>query len=112
MIVCNEPASTAALDAPIAAFNLSAIAVMSLKFSPLCIPLPPEITILAVPSSGLSDLISSFLTNFVFWDGSVFSPLTISADPPEVGAGSNDVGLMVTHFFLSVLLTVANALPA
>ena len=28
------------------------------------------------------------------------------------GAGSKDVGLIVTHFFLSLLLTVANALPA
>ena len=35
---------------------MSAIAVINLKLSPLAIPLPPEITILAVPSSGLSDL--------------------------------------------------------
>ena len=36
----------------------------------------------------------------------------IIADPPEVGAGSKDVGLMVTHFFPSLLFTVAKAFPA
>ena len=40
------------------------------------------------------------------------SPFTISADPPDVGAASKDVGLIVIHFFLSVLFTVAKALPA
>ena len=42
----------------------------------------------------------------------MFSPFTISADPPDVGAASKDVGLIVIHFFLSVLFTVAKALPA
>ena len=106
------PASTAARDAPIAAFNLSAIAFISLKFSPLCIPLPPEITTRAVPSSGLSDLLSSLLINFEIFGTSTASIFSIGADPPEVGAGSNDVGLIVIHFFLSLLLTVANAFPA
>ncbi len=73
---------------------------------------PPEITILAVPSSGLSDLISSFLTNFVKVNSSAPSPLIISAVPPSEGAASNEVGLIVTHFFLSLLLTVAKAFPA
>ena len=40
------------------------------------------------------------------------SALTISAEPPDVGAGSKEVGLIVMHFFLSLLFTVANALPA
>ena len=36
----------------------------------------------------------------------------MGADPPEVSQGSNEVGLIVTHFFVSVLFTVANAFPA
>ena len=43
---------------------------------------------------------------------STASIFSIGADPPEVGAGSNDVGLIVIHFFLSLLLTVAKAFPA
>ena len=35
-----------------------------------------------------------------------------SAEPPEAGAGSNEVGLIVIHFFLSLLLTFTKALPA
>ena len=52
------------------------------------------------------------LTGLISVVASLASAFTISADPPEVAAGSNEVGLIVTHFFLSVLLTVANALPA
>ena len=106
------PASTAALDAPIAAFNLSAISVINLKFSPFCIPLPPETTTLAVPSSGLSDLTSSLLINFDKVNSSVGSIFSIAADPPDVSQGSKDVGLIVTHFLVSLLFTVANAFPA
>ena len=50
--------------------------------------------------------------NLEFLKASPGSDFTISAEPPLAGAGSKDVGLIVTHFFLSVLLTVANALPA
>ena len=106
------PASTAARDAPIAAFSLSAIAVINLKLSPLPIPLPPEITTLAVPSSGLSDFTSSLFINLVKSETSAFSAFTISAVPPVVEAGSKDVGRIVIHFFVSVLFTVANAFPA
>ena len=56
-------------------------------------PRPPEITILAVPSSGLSDLLSSLLINLEIFGTSTESIFSICADPPEVGAGSNDVGL-------------------
>ena len=90
------PASTAALEAPIAAFNLSATSVISLKFSPLCKPLPPEITILAVPNSGLSDLISSLFTNLEFLKASPASDFTISAEPPVAEAGSKDA-VSYTH---------------
>ena len=50
--------------------------------------------------------------NLVDENDSPISPLTISAEPPDVAAGSKEVGLIVIHFFLSVLFTVANALPA
>ena len=69
-------------------------------------------TTLAVPSSGLSDLVSSLLINLDTFGKFAASTFSIAADPPEDGAGSNDVGLIVIHFFLSLLLTVAKALPA
>ena len=46
---------------------------------------------------------------FLLSVGSIFS---IGADPPDFGAASNEVGLIVIHFFLSLLFTVAKALPA
>ena len=85
---------------------------MSLKFSPLSNPLPPETTILAVPSSGLSDFVSSLLTNFEKLGTSAASTFSTCAEPPVLGAGSKEVGLIVTHLFLSLLFTVAKALPA
>ena len=99
-------------DRPIAAPSLSATSVINLKLSPLCIPLPPETTILAVPSSGLSDLISSLLINYVFLKSSPASPFSIVAVPPELSQGSKDVGLIVTHFLASFVFTVAKAFPA
>ena len=83
------------------------MAFINLKFSPLCRPRPPEITTRAVPSSGLSDLVSSLLINFETLGISAASTFSIEEDPPEVGAGSKDVGLIVIHFFLSLLFTVA-----
>ena len=65
-----------------------------------------------MPNSGLSDFISSLLTNFELSNLSPGSDLTISADPPVEGAGSKDVGLIVTHFLGSLLFTVAKAFPA
>ena len=50
--------------------------------------------------------------NFEDKNSSVASIFSIDADPPDNSQDSNDVGLIVTHFILSVLLTVANALPA
>ena len=43
---------------------------------------------------------------------STASTLSICAEPPVFGAGSKEVGLIVTHLFLSLLFTVAKALPA
>ena len=106
------PASTAAREAPTAALSLSAMSVISLKLSPLSNPLPPDITTLAVPSSGLSDFVSSLLRNFEKLGTSTASTFSTWAEPPVLGAGSNYVGLIVTHFFLSLLFTVAKAFPA
>lgn len=55
----TNPASTAAREAPTAAFSLSASSYSILKFSPLFMPRPPEITRLALVSSGRSDLVNS-----------------------------------------------------
>jgi len=65
-----------------------------------------------VPSSGLSDLTSSLLTNFVNENSSPASAVSIGAEPPELSHGSKEVGLIVIHFFASELLTVAKAFPA
>ena len=106
------PASTAALEAPIAAFNLSAISLINLKLSALCNPLPPDITILAVLSSGLSDLDSSRSINSVlFSDESKFIAST-TPEPPSLAITSNEVGRIVITFLLSFYLTVASAFPA
>ena len=59
-----------------------------------------------------ADLISSLFTNFVFENSSPASIFSIGAEPPELSQGSNEVGLIVTHFFASLLLTVAKAFPA
>ena len=59
----TNPASTAARDAPTAAPSLSARSYNSLKFSPLFIPRPPDTTILAPLSSGLSLLLSCWPTH-------------------------------------------------
>ena len=75
-------------------------------------PLPPETTTLAVPSSGLSDLISSLFINFVCPNSALGSAFSTGADPPELSQGSKEVGLIVTHFLGSLLFTVAKALPA
>ena len=98
------PASTAALDAPTAALSLSAISFMSLKFSPLSNPLPPEITILAVPSSGLSDFVSSLLINLEVFGISTAATFSICAEPPVASARSKEVGLIVIHFFYHYFL--------
>ena len=47
--------------------------------------------------------------NFDISEASPASLFCISAEPPEVGAGSNEVGLIVTHLILSLLFTVAKA---
>ena len=72
------PESTAALDAPTAAFSLSAKSYNSLKFSEFSNPRPPETTTLALPNSGLSDLETSLLTNMVLTSLSIYGISSIS----------------------------------
>ena len=91
---------------------MSAISFINLKFSPLSNPLPPETTIRAVPSSGLSDLVSSLLINFEVLGISTASIFSTGAEPPDFSAASKEVGLIVIHLFLSLLFTVAKAFPA
>ena len=58
------------------------------------------------------DVTDEILANFDNLNSSVASIFSIGADPPDVSQASNDVGLIVMHFFASVLFTVANAFPA
>ena len=66
----------------------------------------------AVPNSGLSDFVSSLFINFEILGAATDSTFSTWADPPDLSAVSKEVGLMVMHFFLSLLLTVAKAFPA
>ena len=91
---------------------MSAISFINLKLSPLSKPLPPDTTILAVPSSGLSDFVSSLLINLEELGASTASIFSMTAEPPDFSTASKEVGLIVTHLFLSLLFTVAKAFPA
>ena len=75
------------------------MSLISLKFSPLSNPLPPDTTILAVPSSGLSDFLFPLLINFDIFGTLTASIFSTCAEPPVFSAGSKEVGLIVTHFF-------------
>lgn len=75
--------------------------------------LPPLTTFLALARSGLSDLVSSWLTNTV---KSVAQPSTGTgsglADPPSRGAASKLVPLIVRTLTESLAVIVWRALPA
>ena len=83
-------------------FNLSAISSNIKKFFPLSIPLPPEIIISAAVNSGLSDLLSAFLTNLDNPGSSSFLIFVIFAFPPFIFVASKLVVLIVIIFLLSV----------
>lgn len=96
---------------------------MSLKFSLLFNPLPPETTILAAPNSGLSLLTISSETHLVMSSKlcsvrkrqwlllASDDTLSTAADPPVAADGGNAVGLIVNNFNGSADFTVAIALP-
>ena len=83
------------------------------KFSPDCMPRPPEITMRAVVSSGRSLLLSSSPAKTTL---SVASPpastVSIAAEPPSAAAGSKVVLRTVITLVSSFDWTVARALPA
>ena len=108
----TKPESTAALEAPIAAPNLSAIPSRREKFSPFCIPLPPEITISAEVNSGLSDSATSSLTKEETPRSVVSEIVSTEAVPPSLSEESKLVVLTVITFIESELCTVAIQLPA
>jgi electron transfer flavoprotein alpha subunit len=107
----TKPASTAARDAPIAAPNLSAIPFKRAKFSPFCLPRPPDITTSAAVSSGRSDSVCSTLTNVLNCESDTVSTvliLTAACSPCK----SKLLARTVITFLASSDLTVAIALPA
>ncbi|KAH3667176.1 hypothetical protein OGAPHI_002825 [Ogataea philodendri] len=110
----QKPASTAALEAPMAAFNFSANGLMILSNSSLFFnPRPPETTTLADPRSGLSLLTISSDTNSAPFPPSTnetSSTATSLALPSSTGAKAEL--LTETSTWLSLDLTVARALPA
>ena len=76
-------------------------------------PLPPEITISAEVSSGLSETVSSFLTKSDFLEPvSGTSLSSTDAVLPETETLSNDVVLIVNAFFSCEDCTVAMHEPA
>ncbi len=48
----------------------------------------------------------------LIYEGGIANMNYSISNTAEYGDGSNEVGLIVTHFILSLLLTVANAFPA
>lgn len=116
---CNsfgqQPASTAALEAPTAASpKAAARSSIILKFSLDLTPRPPETTMRAVVSSGLFELDSSSLINFVFnyagmAGSAIFQTATESLLPVT---SSKEVGLKVKNLISSAVLTLAKAFPA
>ena len=108
----TKPASTAAREAPSAAFNLSASASRILKFSPDPMPRPPETTTRADTSSGRSDLLISRPSRLDSPPSGPAATLSTVAEPPLAGTASNPVVRTVTTLIASFDCTVANALPA
>jgi hypothetical protein len=107
----TKPASTAARDAPMAAPSLSAMPSSSLKFSPFCMPRPPEITTEAAVSSGRSDSAISWLTKLEIPASCAASTAASSALPPSAATASKAVVRTVITFLASLDCTVAITLP-
>lgn len=78
-------------------------------------PLPPETTMGAEVSSGLSDLLTFSETKeerLALQSSSERVRASVEAEPPSVGAFSNPVALVKINFTGSSICTVAIALPA
>ena len=82
------------------------------KFSPFCMPRPPEITTDAAVSSGRSDLAISSPMKVETPASCAASTLSTLALPPSASAGSKPVPRTEITFLASFDFTVAMALPA
>mmetsp|Transcript_5274 Transcript_5274/g.15414 ORF Transcript_5274/g.15414 Transcript_5274/m.15414 type:complete len:249 (+) Transcript_5274:175-921(+) len=109
----QNPASTAARDAPTAAPNLSANRSSTGKLSELLIPRPPLTTMEALPKSGRSDLLTASPAHMALSKGVTES--TVSISPASTRSAFSklvertDRTLMAETFFD---LTFANTFPA
>jgi hypothetical protein len=108
----TNPASTAAREAPTAAPSLSANWSSMVKFSPDCMPRPPDTMTRALVNSGRSDLESSSPTNLETPASGAAGTGSIVALPPSAAAASNAVPRTVITLIGSGDCTVAIALPA
>ena len=81
----------------------------SLKFSPFCMPRPPEMTTRAAVSSGRSLFESSAETKREISGIAATSIFSMTAVPPSEGAGSKLAARTVRTFFASLDFTVAMA---
>src|SRR5512141_1417041 len=107
-----HPASTAARDAPIAAFSRSASSSTSRKFSCALIPRPAETITRASVSSGRSDFVSCRETNAVPPASAVTATFSTGAFAPPIAAASNAVCRTVNRSGLADRDTVPIAFPA
>src|SRR5512141_999902 len=107
-----HPASTAARDAPIAAFSRSASSSTSRKFSCALIPRPAETITRASVSSGRSDFVSCRETNAVPPASAVTATFSKGAFAPPIAAASNAVCRTVNRSGLPDRDTVPIAFPA
>mmetsp|Transcript_49231 Transcript_49231/g.74897 ORF Transcript_49231/g.74897 Transcript_49231/m.74897 type:complete len:218 (-) Transcript_49231:230-883(-) len=108
----QNPASTAARDAPTAAPNLSARASKMGKLSPLLIPRPPLTTIPALDKSGRSDLLTLSPAHFAL--SKAATPSTVST---PAASTSSALSKLVGRIEMTLIpdpfdTTLANTLPA
>ena len=75
-------------------------------------PLPPDTTIFALPSSGLSLFETSLLIKIVFRSVSTKEISSIDASPPESSDFSKEVGLIVNRLIFWLVCTWEIAFPA
>lgn len=109
----QQPASTAAREAPTAASpNASASLYITLKFYLLFTPRPPETTMRAVVSSGLLLSLFSSPTKVDFSLQSPMETYSIGAVLVPASGSAKAEGLTVKKSMGSSDLTLVNALPA
>src|SRR3546814_14461226 len=96
----RRPPSTTRTDTlfPYTTLFRSASSSSSLKFSPFCMPPPPEITTRALVSSGRSDFDSAWPTKLDWPLSPSPVPSSIAADPPSAAAGPQLSPRTVPHF--------------